>query len=106
MTQIVAYRNSILYVYGTGTDSLANRYYDQNQGDSRYSRDTVLSQADLTEIMTSRARARAWTISVGKLQVASARAPVECDTTVHGRTAQGNPRIRGVSCAAYQSMDV
>ena len=37
---------------------------------------------------------------------ASAGAPVECDTTVHGRTAQGNPRIGGVSCAAYQSIDV
>ena len=27
--------------------------------------------------------------------VASARAPVECDTMVHGKVAQGNPRIGG-----------
>ena len=38
--------------------------------------------------------------------VASARAPVECDTMVPSEAAQGNPRIEGVSCAAYQSTDV
>ena len=38
--------------------------------------------------------------------VASARAPVECDTMVPSKAAQGNPRIEGVSCAAYQSTDV
>ena len=32
---------------------------------------------------------------------ASAGAPVECDTTVPSEAAQGNPRIEGVSCAAY-----
>ena len=38
--------------------------------------------------------------------VASARARVECDTMVPSEAAQGNPRIEGVSCAAYQSTDV
>ena len=38
--------------------------------------------------------------------VASARAPVECDTMVPSEAAQGNPRIGGVSCAPYQSTDV
>ena len=37
---------------------------------------------------------------------ASANAPVECDTMVPSEAAQGNPRIEGVSCAAYQSTDV
>ena len=37
---------------------------------------------------------------------ASAGAPVECDTMVPSKAAQGNPRIEGVSCAAYQSIDV
>ena len=37
---------------------------------------------------------------------ASASAPVECDTMVPSEAAQGNPRIEGVSCAAYQSTDV
>ncbi len=34
---------------------------------------TVQIQTELTEILTSRARARAWAMSVGKLQVATWR---------------------------------
>ena len=37
---------------------------------------------------------------------ASVGAPVECDMMVPSKAAQGNPRIEGVSCAAYQSTDV
>ena len=37
---------------------------------------------------------------------ASAGAPVECDMMVPSKAAQGNPRMEGVSCAAYQSTDV